>query len=59
MKRILAASAAGLMALALGGAALANCATCSQRCFDSFPGERDKRQACMTGCALACVGIGI
>lgn len=55
MKRIFAASAAALISLALGGAALA-CAPgfCEGRCTGWYPGDPNGYAACMNGCTAGC-----
>ncbi len=55
MKRIFAASAVAIMALALGGAAWANCETCKNQCEAWYPDDPDGEAACKNGCAFACI----
>jgi hypothetical protein len=55
MKRLFAVTAAGLMALSIGGAAWANCQECYAQC-DRWYDNPDQVAACKNGCAFACVG---
>lgn len=55
MKRIFAASAAAMMALALGGATWASCMeACSAACTGWYGDDPAGFAACMNGCAFGC-----
>lgn len=55
MQKIIAAMAAAIAALALGGAAWASCANCFNQCGAWYPDDEDLYAACMNGCAFACI----